>query len=178
MKYSESEHPWQRIFELSWQSVCAGSKAIAAVILSETGEIISEGRNRISEQTIPNPTLAHAEVEALRNLDSEKYPKLKEYILYAGLEPCPMCMGTLAMSNVRKIVIAAREDYGGAMHLIKHSKFLQNRNFQITWLDNELGDMQRAFQVIRELLFNTNEEKKARWMKCLMNWRGDYKCLK
>jgi len=162
MRYNDLEYPWKRIFELSWQSICAGSKAIAAVILSENGEIISEGRNQISEHNIPNPRLLHAEVEALRNLDIVKYPNLKEYTLYAGLEPCPMCIGTLAMSGLRKIVIATRDDFGGSMHLVNHSEFMKRRNFEITWLDNELGDMQRGFQVIRELLFNPDEEKKKR----------------
>ena len=150
MRYNDVESPWKRIFELSWQSICAGSKAIAAVILSEDGEIISEGRNQISEHNIPNPRLLHAEVEALRNLDIVKYPNLKEYTLYAGLEPCPMCIGTLAMSGLRKIVIATRDDFGGSMHLTEHSSFMKRKNFEITWLDNELGDIQRGFQIIRE----------------------------
>lgn len=162
MRYNDLQHPWNRIFELSWQSVCAGSKAIAAVILSESGEIISEGRNQISEHSIPNPRLLHAEAEALRNLDSEKYPKLKEYTLYAGLEPCPMCMGTFAMSGLKKIVIATRDEFGGSMHLINHSDFMKRKNFEITWLDNELGDMQRAFQLLRELLYHAKDEKTKR----------------
>ena len=159
MRYNDLEYPWKRIFELSWQSVCAGSKAIAAVILSEDGEIISEGRNQISEHNIPNPRLLHAEVEALRNLDIVKYPNLKEYTLYAGLEPCPMCIGTLAMSGLRKIVIATRDDFGGSMHLVNHSEFMKRKNFEITWLDNELGDMQRGFQIIRELFYHSEDEK-------------------
>lgn len=162
MKYSELQHPWNRIFELSWQSVCKGSKAIAAVILSEDGTIISEARNQISEFNIPNPRLLHAEVEALRNLDIKKYPNLKEYTLYAGLEPCPMCVGTLAMSGLRKIVIATRDDFGGSMNLAEYSPFMKRKNFEITFLDNELGDMQRAFQIIRELLYNGDDIKMGR----------------
>lgn len=162
MKFSELQYPWNRIFELSWQSVCVGSKAISAVILSEDGTIISEGRNQISEFHIPNPRLLHAEVEALRNLDIRKYPNLKEYTLYAGLEPCPMCVGTLAMSGLRKIVIATRDDFGGSMNLTKHSSFMQRKNFEITFLDNGLGDMQRAFQIIRELLYNAEDSKLER----------------
>ena len=162
MKYSELQHPWNRIFELSWQSVCAGSKAIAAVILSEDGEIISEARNQISEFNIPNPRLLHAEVEALRNLDIKKYPNLKEYTLYAGLEPCPMCVGTLAMSGLRKVVIATRDAFGGSMNLAEHSPFMKRKQFEITFLDNELGDMQRAFQIIRELLYNADDIKMGR----------------
>ena len=162
MKYSELQHPWNRIFELSWQSVCKGSKAIAAVILSEDGTIISEARNQISEFHIPNSRLLHAEVEALRNLNIEKYPNLKEYTLYAGLEPCPMCVGTLAMSGLRKVVIATRDDFGGSMHLVEHSAFMKRKNFEVTFLDNELGDMQRAFQIVRELLYNTDDIKLGR----------------
>lgn len=162
MKFSELQHPWNRIFELSWQSVCHGSKAISAVILSEDGTIIAEARNQISEFHIPNPRLLHAEAEALRNLDIKKYPNLKEYILYAGLEPCPMCLGTFAMSGLRKIVIATRDAYGGAMSLVEQSMYLKRKNFEITFLDNDLGDMQRGFQIIRELLYNADDAKLAR----------------
>jgi tRNA(Arg) A34 adenosine deaminase TadA len=132
------------------------------VILSEDGNIISEARNQISEFHIPNPRLLHAEVEALRNLDIKKYPNLKEYTLYAGLEPCPMCLGTFAMSGLRKIVIATRDDFGGSMNLAQHSPFMKRKNFEITFLDNELGDMQRAFQIIRELLYNADDIKLGR----------------
>ena len=174
MKYSELQHPWNRIFELSWQSVCVGSKAIAAVIISEDGTIVSEARNQISEFNIPNPRLLHAEVEALRNLDIQKYPNLKEYTLYAGLEPCPMCAGTLAMSGLRKVVIAARDDFGGSMNLVQYSPLMKRRNFEITFLDNELGDMQRAFQIIRELLYNTDDVKLGRKLEdfSVYNKRG------
>lgn len=161
MKYTELPSHWQRIFELEWESVCEGSKAIAAVIVNEEGEIISEGRNQISECNVPNPATAHAEAEAVRNLDVSKHPYPKTYTLYAGLEPCIMCMGTLVMGHIRKVVIAARDDYGGAMNLIQYSDFAKGKGIEITWLDNELGDMQRAFQTIRELLYNQNEKKKA-----------------
>lgn len=160
MKYAELPIQWQRIFELEWKSVCEGSKAIAAVIVDESGEIVSEGRNQISECNVPNPATAHAEAEAIRNLDVSKYPNPKEYTLYAGLEPCIMCMGTLVMGHIRNVVIAARDDFGGAMNLIECSKFAKSKGIQVTFLDNELGDMQRAFQTIRELLYSPDNDKR------------------
>lgn len=165
MKYHELSIPWKRIFELEWQSVREGSKAIAAVIVNEKGEVISEGRNQISECTVPNPATAHAEAEAIRNLDISKHPNPKIYTLYAGLEPCIMCMGTLVMGHIRNVVIAARDDYGGAMNLIEQFEFAKNKGIKVTWLDNELGDMQRAFQTIRELLYNQDEEKRNHMLK-------------
>ena len=163
MKYVNLSVQWQRIFQLEWDAVCEGSKAIAAVIVDEKGEIISEGRNQIAECNVPNPATAHAETEAIRNLDVSKYPYPKTYTLYAGLEPCIMCMGTLVMGHIRNVVIAARDNYGGAMKLINYSEFAKSKGITITWLDNELGDMQRAFQTIRELIYNHDDKKRA-WM--------------
>ena len=165
MRFEELPMHWQRIFELEWLSVQEGSKAIAAVIADDAGNIISEGRNMISENSVPNPATAHAETEAVRNLDVSRYPDKWSYTLYAGLEPCIMCMGTLVMGGIRRAVIAARDDFGGAMDLIGLSPFARSKNIQITWLDNELGDMQRAFQTIRELLYNKDEEKLRRMLK-------------
>ena len=160
MRHNELPIHWQRIFELEWKAVCEGSKAIAAVIVDENGEIVSEGRNRISECTVPNPATAHAEAEAVRNLDVSKYLTPKKYTLYAGLEPCIMCMGTLVMGHIRNVVIAARDNFGGSMHLIDYSKFAKSKGIQTTFLDNELGDMQRAFQTIRELLYSPDNDKR------------------
>lgn len=165
MRYAELPKHWQRIFELEWISVCEGSKAIAAVITDSEGSILSEGRNMISECGVPNPATAHAEAEAIRNLDVSRFPHPKTYTLYAGLEPCIMCMGTLVMGHIRNVEIAARDDFGGAMKLIELSDFARGKGIKVTWRDDFLGDMQRAFQSIRELLYNTDEDKKQRMLK-------------
>ncbi|MBQ7943340.1 MAG: hypothetical protein IJ326_04675 [Lachnospiraceae bacterium] len=114
------------------------------------------------------------ETEAIRNLDVSIHTKPKTYTLYAGLEPCIMCMGTLVMGHIRNVVIAARDDYGGAMDLIKYSKFARSKDIKIIWLDNELGDVQRAFQTIRELIYNQDEEKRSQMLQdfCVYNKRG------
>ena len=159
MRFTELSRPWQRVFELAWESFCEGSKAIGAVITDEQGEIISEGRNRIFEGYIPNPAVWHAEVEAVRNLDVLKYPKVKEYTLYAGLEPCPMCMGTLVMGHIRHVVIGAPDDYGGAMSLMQHSLFLAQKNVQVSFEAEEYGHMQRAFQTLWELVYHGEDPR-------------------
>lgn len=164
MKYNELDKYWKRIFLLEWESVCEKSKAIAALIVSEKEGIISEGRNKIGEQTIPNPRVSHAEVEAIRNLDIKKYPYVKLYTLYTALEPCPMCMGTMVMGGIRNIIIGAHDDHGGAMHLTTHSKFLRDKNIKVTWMPQEYGDIQRGLQTIKELLYNTDKDKLERML--------------
>ena len=164
MRYRELDTYWKRIFELEWSSLCEGSKAIAAVIVSDDGEIISEGRNKIGEVTIPNPRVSHAEVEAIRNLDISKFPNVKTYTLYAALEPCPMCMGTLVMGGIRNVVIGAKDAHGGAMGLLEQSEYLKGKNIKVVWMPQAYGDVQRGFQTLKELLYNTNEELLERMM--------------
>ncbi len=101
---------------MEWASLRHGSKAIGAVITDGEGNIISEGRNKIYEYTLPNHAVSHAETEAVRNLDIRKYPDLDSYILYTGLEPCLMCMGTLILGHIRNVVIATHDDYAGTMN--------------------------------------------------------------
>ena len=151
--------PWQRVFELAWLSLCRGSKAIAAVITDSEGNIISEGRNRTCEPGLPNPAAAHAETEAVRELNISRYPDVHSYTLYAGLEPCVMCMGTLVMGGIRRVVIGARDNYGGAMKLIDVFGFAKQRGIETVCSDRIIGEMQRAFQTLRELLFNTDRDK-------------------
>ena len=165
MRYQELDTYWKRIFELEWISLCEGSKAIAALIVSNEGEVISEGRNKIGEATIPNPRVSHAEVEVIRNLDIKKYPNVKEYTLYTALEPCPMCMGTIVMGGIRNVVIGAKDAYGGAMDLLGHSDFLKRKNINVVWMNEKYGDVQRGFQALKELLYNENEEQLERKMK-------------
>lgn len=162
-RFETLERPWQRIFELEWQSLCEGSKAIAAVITDPEGNIVSEGRNQTSELNVHNPATAHAEAEAVRDLDTQKYDP-KSCTLYAGLEPCVMCMGTLVMGRIRHVVIGARDDFGGAMKLIELFEFSKRKGINVVWTDNILGQMQRAFQTLRELLYNSDPDKLSRML--------------
>lgn len=159
MRYDELDEFWKKIFELEWESLCNKSKVIAAIIVDEHGSIVSEGRNKIGENVIPNPKVSHAETEAIRNLDINKYPNVKSYTLYAALEPCPMCLGTLVMGGIRKVVIAAHDAHGGAIELIEKSNFMSSKHIEVTWMPQFYGDMQRGLQAIKELLYNEDQGK-------------------
>ena len=159
MSFNDLPAPWKRVFELEWQSLCEGSKAIAAVITDPEGRIVSEGRNGTAEHNVPNPRTAHAETEAVRAFDLSSGADIKKCTLYAGLEPCVMCMGTLVMGGIRRVVIGARDDFGGAMKLIPLFDFARNKGIEIVWTDDGTGDIQRAMQTLRELLYNKDAQK-------------------
>ena len=85
---------------------------IGAVLVDEAGEILSLARNRIIHAC---DATAHAEMIALR----EGYAKVGNYrlldtILYVTLEPCPMCMGAIIHSRVKRLVFGAYDPKWGA----------------------------------------------------------------
>lgn len=136
-----------------------GSRAIAAVIADRDGQIISEARNRTGEALDCNPKTAHAENTAVIALDTQIFPDLHSYTLYAGLEPCVMCMGTCVMGGIRRFEIAAPDSFGGAMGLLKLHPFLAAKQISVHWADPVLGDIQRGMQAIRELLLQQDEAR-------------------
>lgn len=145
------ERPWQAAFEAGWSAFCHGSIPIGAVIVDETGRILSAGRNRTMEQDCGNPKIAHAETEALYGLDTAKYPQVRSYTLYTSMEPCPMCMGTLVMANVRRLRYAARDSYCGATHLCRSDPYMAGKAIRIQWEGGLLEAVQLAIQSYFEL---------------------------
>lgn len=137
--WNELSKAWQTAFSAGWESFKNGSIPIGAVICDENGKIICTGRNRVNEITNGNRKIAHAETDCLLQLDTHKYPNLERYTLYACMEPCPMCMGTIVMSNFRKIRIAAKDGHCGAVHYCEDDSYIKSKNINAIF---ELGDLQ------------------------------------
>jgi tRNA(adenine34) deaminase len=100
---------WRSCFELAWEAFRAGSLAVGAVLVDEGGEIVSSGRNRFSEKTGPDGSvagsrIAHAEINALATLPPGEYGG---HTLYTTLEPCLLCTAALRLSHVGTVRYAA-----------------------------------------------------------------------
>ena len=77
---------------------------IGAVIIAD-GRIVGRGHNLV--ETLTDVT-AHAEIQAITAASSTiggKY--LNDCTLYVTVEPCPMCAGALAWSQIGRIVYGA-----------------------------------------------------------------------
>ncbi|MDO8945828.1 MAG: nucleoside deaminase [Desulfocapsaceae bacterium] len=60
----------------------------------------------------------HAEMLALRSfLDAELAIAPEEVVVYASMEPCLMCLSTLILNGIRKIVYAYEDVMGGGTNL-------------------------------------------------------------
>lgn len=101
--------PMQQAIDLAWESTCAGSFGIGAVITSQTGDVVATGRNRILESdsgddVLCGTSLAHAEMNALAKLGFQANAG-DRLTLHTTLEPCLQCIGAIRMSSVDEVKV-------------------------------------------------------------------------
>ena len=89
-----------------------GEVPIGAVVVLD-GKVIARGHNRRTKRQIAT---AHAEIEAIEKACKKlKSWRIPECELYVTLEPCPMCMGAVLNSRIKKVYFGAPEDKGRSL---------------------------------------------------------------
>ena len=110
-------------------------------VIVMNNRVIARGHN-LTEQL--NDVTAHAEMQAITsaaNFLGGKY--LKDCTMYVTLEPCVMCAGALAWSQISKVVIGARDEKRG---FISKNLQLHPKTEIITGiLENECSVLVKAF---------------------------------
>jgi len=129
----------------------AGNLPIGAVITLD-GEILAQGKNSIWVPKL-NPG-RHAEIEALRAVPPDLWERASEMTLYTTLEPCLMCMGTILIHRIGRVVFGCHDSRGGASCLFGHmppafESLLQEVEWVGPALPQECGELN---QMIFELL--------------------------
>lgn len=95
----------------------AGNLPIGALIVIKN-EMIAEGQNRLWYPA-PNPG-RHAEIDALAGVDSSLWERAREMTLYTTLEPCMMCLSTILLHHIGRVVYGANDPRGGALCVVGH----------------------------------------------------------
>ena len=110
-------------------------------VIVMNNRVIARGHN-LTEQL--NDVTAHAEMQAITsasNFLGVKY--LKDCTMYVTLEPCVMCAGALAWSQISNVVIGARDEKRG---FINKNLQLHPKTEIITGiLENECSVLVKAF---------------------------------
>ncbi len=90
-----------------------GEVPIGAVIVAG-GRVVGRGYNMV--ETLQDAT-AHAEMQAITAATSTLGGKyLNDCTLYVTVEPCAMCAGALAWSQIGRIVYGAQDEKRGYRH--------------------------------------------------------------
>ena len=81
-------------------------------IIVKNEKIVGQGYNQKELQKDPT---AHAEILAIRSAcEKEENYRLLDTTMYTTLEPCLMCFGAIINSRVKRLVIGALDQDGGA----------------------------------------------------------------
>ena len=148
--WKEISKQWQIVFEEAWEAFRRGSTPIGAALFDKNGNLILSDRNRSRETDTVNREISHAEANALRRLDTDRYNS-GEIVLYTSMEPCPMCMGTILMGHVREIYYAAADSYCGMVHLIDTDYYYKGKNLKCVYEGGEKELFQLCIQSYYEL---------------------------
>lgn len=137
--------PWQTAVSLAWESYCAGSLPIGAVIVAGDGRIVAQGRNSIHETESASPLqgsrLAHAEMNALVAL-SRSGIAAERCTLYSTMEPCVMCMGAIRMMRIGAVHFAGYDPFGGGAYLVGTPSYQTFGPLPVTPFENKtLADL-------------------------------------
>jgi tRNA(adenine34) deaminase len=106
-----------RAVELALDAERNGNLPIGAVITLDDQVIAEAGNKVLIPHYYPG---GHAEIEALRVVPANLWPRAAEMTCYTTLEPCVMCMGTLLLHGVGRVVFGALDVEGGAGYLLSH----------------------------------------------------------
>ena len=103
--------PMRLALELAWESACAGSLGIGAVITNQDGHVVATGRNRIAEShpgddVLAGTSLAHAELNALAKLRWRAHAN-ERLTLWTTLDPCLQCAGAIRMARISEVRVLA-----------------------------------------------------------------------
>lgn len=98
--------------DLARESASSGEVPVGAVVLDSEGNIIGKGANMREKNADP---LAHAEVLAMKSAAiSRKSWNLSDCTLVVTLEPCPMCVGAVLQTRLKRVIFGAWDAKLGA----------------------------------------------------------------
>jgi tRNA(adenine34) deaminase len=146
------EH-WCSAFRQAWAAYTAGTIPVGAVVVDPNGVIAAEARNRIFDAGDPprgqlaGSWLAHAELNAIAQIDAERSRTAEGWAVYSTWEPCPLCAGAITVAFRGRITVgyACRDPISSGLRVLTETDIGRRRQWQVQQLRG-------PFAVFAELL--------------------------
>lgn len=147
------EH-WRCAFRQAWAAYVAGTIPVGAVVVDPHGVIAAEARNRIFDVGSPplgqlaGSWLAHAELNAIAQIDAERSRAAEGWAVYSTIEPCPLCAGAITVAFRGSITLgyASGDPIGGGLRVLTETVIGRRRQWQVEKLSG-------PFAIFAELLY-------------------------
>lgn len=117
----EADEKYMRLALAEAKAAAADGEIPVGALVVAGGRIVGRGHNLT--ETLRDVT-AHAEMQAITAAAAERDAKyLDDATLYVTLEPCLMCAGAIGWSQLKRIVIGARDPKRGFSTVCNTSPF-------------------------------------------------------
>jgi cytosine deaminase len=123
-----------------------GNFGVGAVLVRNRKEIVQRGRNRVFSPHFRSDM--HAEMDVMTKFEErhKKIERMNVYTLFSSLEPCPMCLGRLITSGVRKVYYAAIDQEGGMANRLAYMpsewrELAERQDFRLADCSPELSEI-------------------------------------
>jgi tRNA(Arg) A34 adenosine deaminase TadA len=150
MKTTEWDHlpeHWRCAFRQAWEAYSVGTVPVGAAVVDPQGKLAAQARNRIFHSDPPPPGqiawswLAHAEVNAICQIDPERSRGSDGWAVYTTLEPCPLCTGAITVAFTGRITVgyASADSMSGGLGTLPATAIGRRRQWEIQKLDGPLA---------------------------------------
>ena len=103
--FDEHQHFLLEAIKEAQKGMREGKGGPFGAVVVKNGKIIARGCNQV---TSTNDPTCHAEVDAIRKACAKlKSFELKDCVIYASCEPCPMCLGAIYWARPKALYYAA-----------------------------------------------------------------------
>lgn len=136
--WSDLPEHWRCAFRQAWAAYVAGTIPVGAVVVDPHGVVAAEARNRIFDTGAPpgqlaGSWLAHAELNAIAQIDAERSRASEGWAVYSTMEPCPLCAGAITVAFRGRITLgyASPDPIGGGLRMLTATDIGRRRQWQV-----------------------------------------------
>lgn len=130
-----------RAIEIAYANVASGDGGPFGALIVRGDAVVAESTNHV---LVSNDPTAHAEIEAIRTACRVLGTyELRDCVLYASCEPCPMCLGAIYWSHIAQVYFAATRadarEFDDAHIYNELALPLERRSIPMMSIDHELA---------------------------------------
>ena len=134
-------------------------------LLVNRKKIVQRGHNRVFSPHFRSDM--HAEMDVMTKFEEghRDVESMEGYTLFSSLEPCPMCLGRLITSGVRKVYYVALDQDGGMANRLAYMPYewrglAERQDFRLADCSPELSEI--ALQVFMETVEKNDDRLRRR----------------
>ena len=146
------------------EAALEGNFGVGAVLVNRK-KTVQRGHNRVFSPYFRSDM--HAEMDVMTRFEErhKQVESMSSYTLFSSLEPCPMCLGRLITSGVRKVYYAAIDQEGGMANRLAYMpaewrELAERQDFRLADCSPELSEI--ALQVFEETVEKNDNRLRQR----------------